>query len=247
MTTNVYDEVKYLLTSDTRWSTQSHDGEWIGYVDDTGYNKIIYDTGMAFLFAGGMEEIDKWKQWIRNGRKDDEIPIDPLARISVLAVNRKTGYLEYSRKALCVQGNFTHKAWFAGTGGDPAKVCWTANRCARRAIDSAALKDPFTGGNATFANRKTGVGNVKKIEAATVADVRQQLKDRGILMHRDNAHAPMLLKDSANDPNVDLAARELASSVMSGSASLSAPFPGMDKPLSPKEIALFRAAMLKNR
>lgn len=250
MTTNVYDQSAALLTSDSRWSTTSDDKNWIAFVDDTGFDKIIYDEQLAFLFAGDLALIDEWKKWVRAGRDDSSIPLgaipnQPTRRVSILQVNIRNGHLEYGEKtALSAVGRQNTKSWFAGTGGYPARECWLANACARKAIGTASTKDPFTGGKVVFYNRKKKAGNVRKEQ--TEASVRQQLKDRGYLMHKDGAIAPVLLTDAANNPNLDPIAKDLVNRVMAGKdVPLTAPFPGMDEPWTDAEQAELRAALIK--
>jgi hypothetical protein len=238
MTTNIYDLKAALLTSDSRWSAKV--GDLIAYVDNTNYDKIVFDKRLAFLFAGDLPEIDLWKSWIIAGRKKLETPPIMHAKMQVIQIDIASG------KVVFQSHNFTSsafgvalKALFAGTGAGFAKACWDVNKCAKTAIVSASVGDARSGGDVKFLKRDTKVTNVTN--SATSADVQEQLKVRGFLMNTNNAQATILVKDAANDASHPGYA--IAQSVMTGAIPLSAPFPGMDEPWSKAKKAEFEAAL----
>lgn len=241
MTTNVYDVKASLLTSDSRWSVDG--GDWIAYVDDTGYDKITFDARLAFLFAGDMAEIDYWKKWVADGRPKNEKPLNHVNRISVLQVDVANGKVVFQRGSF--QGAYfgvskVPLATFGGSGAEPAKICWVDNKCAMKAVSSAIAKDYFSGGETMFYNRANHQSNVTN--SATVADVKQQAKERGQIMNVKNGQLTTTVKDAVNDPS-NPAAQALANVVLSGGASFNAPFPDMDKPWTQEEIEAFDAAL----
>lgn len=238
MTTNVYDNNAALLTSDSRWSREM--GDWVAYVDDTNYDKIVHDNKLAFLFAGELPEINRWKEWILGGRKKDARPILYDTKMSVIQIDVADGKIVF-KSHLFKNTSFgaATKALFAGTGAEPAKECWDVNKCAKTAIVSAAKKDYLSGGYVVFFNRKSRQGNVTN--TATASGLQDQLKERGILMNT-KTQTSMSIKDAAND-TTNTTAQALATAVMSGSINLNAPFPGMDTPWSEQKKTEFEAAL----
>jgi hypothetical protein len=245
MTTNVYDKKVGVLSSDSRWSTDN--GEWIAYVDNTGYDKIAFNGRVGFLFAGDLPPIDEWKTYVANGMKKDTRPqVNTTGllgtRIQVIQVDMQSGDIVFqSHQFLNVAVGLSIKAIFGGTGASFARECWRQNRCAKKAIVSAAIDDMRSGGEVVHLTRsKTGETNVKN--SATARSVNDQLKEKGFIMHTTKKQ-PVLLKDAAND--LTSPAQSFAKAVMSGAAPLTAPFIGMDEPWTKEKLAEFDAALSK--
>lgn len=244
MTTNVLDCINGMLTTDSRWS--SDNGDWLAYVDDTNYDKLAYTSKVGFLFAGDMPPIDEWKRYVANGMKKGTRPVIanawvPGTRVSIIQVELATGRIVFrSHNFLNTSFGVAVRALFAGTGAVPAKVCWDEKKCAITAVASAAREDERSGGTVVYLNRATRANNVTN--TATAEQVREQLKDRGLLMNLTQQQAPVLLKDAANDAS-NPAAQAFAKAVMSGAAPLNAPFPGMDEPWSDEKLAELDAAL----
>lgn len=238
MTTNVCDVSVGMLTSDSRWSRET--GEWIIYVDDTGYDKIVFDAKLAFLFAGDMVNIDAWKQWVVNGRTGP-MPLSYLQRMSVIQVDINTGKVIFqSHQFLNSSFGVSVKALYAGTGAPSAKKCWDTNKCAATAVESAKLDDMLSGGTVVYLNRKTKGTNVTNGKSAS--DVIQQAKEKGMIMHKTSGQAPVPVKVAANDVS-NPAAQAVANLVLSGGVSFSAPFPEIDAPWSEEKVKEFEAAL----
>lgn len=240
MTTNVYDKRAGQLASDSRWSRIS--GEWIIWVDDTGYDKIICDARLGFLFAGELDKIDIWKQWVIAGRKGVK-PLDQLrgGGMSVIQIDLADGEIKFqSHKFLSSTFGVAIKALYAGNGAIFAKTCWDVNKCALKAVDSAKIEDKSSGGTVMHYDRKSKSTNI--VNTASVTDVQQQLKDKGIIMHTKDACEPMSVIDAANDPSNPIQ-QALAQMVVSGGIALSAPFPEMNEPWSDEKIREFEAAL----
>lgn len=238
MTTNVYDVKASLMTSDARWSSKGD--EWIAYVDDTGYDKIVFDKRLVFLFAGDLPEIDLWKSWIISGRKKDDKPALADTKMQVIQVDIATGKIVF-RSHNFANSSFgvVTRALFSGTGAALAKACWDSNKCAKTAISSAVIGDFRSGGTTMYLDRSTKETNVTN--SASAAGVNEQLKNRGFLMNT-NAHKESIsVQEAANDPKHP--GNALAKSVMSGAIPLTAPFPGMDEPWSVAKKKEFEAAL----
>jgi hypothetical protein len=240
MTTNVYDSVAGMLTSDSRWSISK--GDWVAYVEDTAYDKLIYTSKVAFLFAGSMPIIDAWKCYVASGMKKGTRPtLVPGTKISVIQVDMADGKIVFhSNNLLKSSFGASIRAMFGGTGASPAKICWDVNKCATAAIASAAKGDHLSGGTVIFLNRIKRNSNAQN--TATAAQARQILNDRGILMNIATQQTPILLKDAANDP-ANPEAQAIAKDIICGDSPLVAPFPGMDEDWSDEKIAEFEAAL----
>lgn len=239
MTTNVYDKIAELLTCDSRWSIQV--GDWVAYVDDTGYDKLVFDNRLAFLFAGDLPEVNYWKEWIQAGRKKDAKPMLHVDKMSVIQIDMQNGAIVFrSHNFPNTSFGAAMKAIFAGTGAEHAKKCWDKNKCAMTAVKSASIEDALSGGTVVFLNRKTRERNVNN--TVPESGVKLQAKERGILMNTKDANLSIPIKDAANDPT-NAAAQAIAQMVMSGSASFQAPFPGMDTPWTEEKKREFEAAL----
>jgi hypothetical protein len=66
MTTNIYDGNAKIMACDSRWSIPY--GNWVFYLDDSGYEKILRHTSYSLMFA---ERVTKFgfRDWIRSSRK----------------------------------------------------------------------------------------------------------------------------------------------------------------------------------
>lgn len=232
-----------MLSTDSRWS--SDNGDWIAYVDDTGYDKLAFTPQVGFLFAGDMPPIDAWKTYVSRGMKKSERPAPPTVwipgtRVTIIQVALADGRIMFkSHNFANTSFGAATRALFAGTGAEAAKICWDEKKCARTAVETAATKDCRSGGKVVYLDRKTREHNI--VNSATSVSVQDQLKDRGYFMSVTQP-VPVLLKDAANDPS-NPAAQAFAKAVMSGAAPLTAPFPGMDEPWAPEKFGELDAAL----
>lgn len=214
MTTNVYDYGAGVFASDSRWSKII--GDWIVYIDDTGYDKIVFDDTLAMLFAGDMPPIEKWKQWFLNGRISTP-PVAHLKGISICIAEMKTGKFVFDSGHSLRSGD----SRFAGTGAPHAMNCWDMNKDARKAVETATTLDVCSGGKVVYLERISLGTNVANCESHD--RVYEQLKERGMMKNLKETRQPVLLKDAVNDP----VANGIAKQFMSGQNTLCAPFPGM--------------------
>lgn len=234
MTTNVYDVPAGLLTSDSRWSCELDDG-WIAYVDNSGYDKIVYDNQLAILFAGNLAKIDHWKNWFTKNRNGDQP--QEVDGISLIVANIKTGEVIFKTDYLLESTSEKQiDALYSGTGGPYAKDCWQINKCAKKAVETAISVDIFSGGDVSFLHRESSETNVKNSVFAD--EVMALMKERGILMNK-NLQQAVAIKDAANDSS-DPNFQRMAQRVLSGNIELNAPFPGMDQPWTNEKKAELR-------
>lgn len=238
------DRVAGVLSTDSRWSILSNDGEWLAFVDDTDYDKLVCMRSAGFLFAGDLPLIDAWKQYVLAGMKKGTRPeVIQRTKISVIQVDLTTGDIVFqSHKMLRAMFGSAVRAVFAGTGAEPAKDCWDKNKCAVTAITSASAKDKRSGGKVVYLRRSPRGGN--EVNTTTADQVMQIIKDRGFLMNTSNAQPVIVpITTAANDAS-NLVAQAFANEILSGgSAPLSAPFPGMDEPWSDETVAEFERVL----
>src|SRR5471030_312080 len=237
MTTNVYDIAAGLLTSDSRWSFE--EAGWLVYVDDTGYDKLAFDSQLGFLFAGDLGAIDEWKQWVAGGRIVGA-PLNNIDLMPVIVVDMADGSVPFISDYMLKSGNTQVEAWYGGTGGPYAKDCWQVNKCAKTAVVTAKNSDQFSGGAVMHIERITLDTNINNSMSAS--NVNTQCQERGIMINTKSSQGPVLVKDAANDPT-NVVAQEIAKKVLSGAARLGAPFPGMRQPWTQEKKAELAEAL----
>ena len=187
MTTNAIDRNKMIVTSDGRWSiplpNELHPTHVL-YVDDTGFEKITSSEIATLVFAGDSVLISEWKTWFNSERRDlNAIPPTErdtgrgLADINICIIT-PAGRVLFDRGLCLTHGE---NARFAGSGAIFARDCFGKNGCSIRAIDTAGLSDPYTGGTTKYVELHSGISNLTTVEA-TLQEAEQQLNERGLLM-----------------------------------------------------------------
>lgn len=223
MTTNVYCATGGLLASDSRWSFDQDKEYAVLYVDDTGFDKIeVLDTfsgTFGFLFAGSSLLIQHWKNWI-HGSPSSFQDMPPLDKgISVCIVNKQTrAFKQWHGFA------WQTEAYFAGTGYTHALMCWSTNKDAKRAVESAKQRDSSSGGKTLYFELNSGSNNLNKYSAHCSIDIiREAALKRGTVMYRneESVHVP-IADASASDPRI----KELCDKIANGQLHASAPCPG---------------------
>lgn len=237
MTTNVYDLGFGLLTTDSRWSLQ--DGHIIAYVDDTGYDKLVYDNQLAILFAGDLCKIEEWKSWFKAGRIDN--PPTDTTGISMIICNVINGDKVFNSDYL-LESHEGNKlvALYGGSGSSYAKDCWEVNKCAATAVNTAMSYDVKSGGKVVFFNRVDFDNNIDN--STDINDIRNIFIERGMMINT-NTLERVSIKDAANDTND--AFKNMANRVISGNVELSAPFPGMTQPWTNEKKEELKQALNK--
>lgn len=233
MTTTAYDVSAFLMTSDSRWSI-TIGGTKIAYVDDTGFDKIELACGHAFLFAGDSGVIDAWKRYVRSGNGG---AIPGLQGIALLAVNAATkATVVCHGQDIALPDPVSMTASFAGSGARHAALCWMANKCGKKAIDTAKGLDVYTGGDTKFANLESSAHNLRN--DVGVDDLGKQFLAKGVIMYVNGQTQP-IAEAAANDAEV----RQVCEKIAQGSITLSAPCDAMLMKPSDDDIARVQTAM----
>jgi hypothetical protein len=246
MTTNIYDGNSSVMATDSRWSIEY--GSWLLYLDDTGYEKIERLNGMALMFAGHGPKIEEYKIWIHSSPKDFSSMPD-VKGMSVCMVHESSNIVEFQKH----QDIEANNVFCAGSGARPAYSCWLTNKCSQRAVESAKLKDHYSGGEVKYVNFVTSETNITKFypqAQLTIGVISANIIQRGISMkiHATPKGTPDLPfpkagMDSAND---DEAPREkMAALVASGELSATAPCDGMHSDWSEDDKGNFKRALGK--
>lgn len=205
MTTNVIDLKNGASATDSRWSYQS--SEFIIFIDDVGFEKIVTVNGYAFTFAGNGDLIQSWKTWIKNGRRDFP-PVETLTdrqrSIVVSIVNMKTRHVDLDW-GVAIK---LPEARFAGSGAIQASVCWNQNCDAVKAVNSAMAVDKFSGGTVKYLDFESGSNNLS--ETATIADVGRLLGTKGNVMYTNKSKLIPVKEAAVLDANVAAAVEQLS-------------------------------------
>lgn len=227
MTTNVYDLPKGILASDSRWSGDA-DG-YLFVVDDVGYEKIVFDSMLAFLFAGDLGIIDIWKCWFYGGRNNAIPNVNDKLSMCVVDISTGTVRKDHGIKLLSP----CNLARFAGTGSPHALQCWTTNKDPIRSVQTACSLDMKSGGKVNYLNRITKENNVK--DYATVDKVLNSflLKGEMIMLNGNQKQAPVPIREAIKDSSANDAFNKV---MKGGGASICAPFIGMGTPWTEAEI-----------
>lgn len=217
MTTNVYDLNARTLASDSRWSFRQKDDNGavisIAYVDDTDFDKIEIHETYSFIFAGSSKLIDDWKQWIRSPNKN-VLPRPPtIDDFSICWADNGTGeiWFEHGQK---ISDKYYR---FAGTGAYPAYMCWSVNKDALRAVKSAAVGDPYSGGSVKYLNINTKKHNVN--QAGLYESINQSILKKGFVMYTSSTQIVPIQDAAQHDSKI----KDLVSRIANGSASADAP------------------------
>lgn len=246
MTTNIFDGNSLVMATDSRWSIEY--GSWLFYLDDTGYSKILRLNGMALMFAGYGKKIQEYKDWIRSNPSDFSAQPD-VKGMSVCMIEEATGSVEVKEE----QDIDTNNVLCAGSGARPAYGCWTTNKCSMRAVESAKLVDPCSGGDVRYVNCSTSATNVLDYfaeEQLTIETISSNIINRGIAMKirttpmgTPDLPFPKAAGDAANEEQI--ARTEVASLVASGKLSANAPCDGMHNDWSEDSKKNFQRALGK--
>lgn len=239
MTTNVTDLNAAQMACDSRWSVLHP--EFILYIDDTGFDKIVNVRDHAYMFAGNGKLIHLWKEWLASGTRGaagrPPVKSDGVA-IAVCIVNMPSSIVTLDvGQDIKHPDNLAPKAFFAGSGAIHAHTCWNVNGDAMRAVETAKTTDICSGGEVKYLEFSTGANNVTN--ASSIDDVHNMLVTRGWVMHHNKpgqaVSAPVA---AANDAEV----KKVLTQIASGTLSASAPCDAMYRDWTPEELeALDRA------
>ncbi|MBF8726136.1 hypothetical protein [Pseudomonas putida] len=177
-----------MLTSDSRWSIESFDekSNLVAYVDDTGFDKLAVSPQFAMVFAGNARLIEEWKAWFAApvlalaNRPATMINLagGKQASVTIGLVEKSTGEMRFSAGMFM---SHREKARFSGSGAQYAKDCYAVNGCGMKAVNSAAVKDHFTGGETKYIQLRTGSMNLS-ILPGSKQDMINAMQQRGFVM-----------------------------------------------------------------
>ncbi len=238
MTTNVYDKTKFLVTTDSRWSIITDIG--VIYVDDTGFDKIETAKDHAFVFAGNSAVIQNWKDYIRGSQSGQPLSRPSAKGISLLVAKLGSGsFVEAYGQDIGLPNKLRPTVSFAGTGAHPAALCWIANKCGRRAIDSAKSRDYYSGGEVMYLELDTRNSNLRNDRNAD--KLSEAFLEKGMIMYTPGltaASVPLALA-AESDPRV----AEWMQKIAEGAVEIQAPCDSMFAEPTEEEDARLDAAM----
>jgi len=246
MTTNIFDGNSSVMASDSRWSIEY--GSWLLYLDDTGYDKIERFNGTALMFAGHGLKIQEYKIWIHSEPADFS-GMPETKGMSVCMVDEATGSVAFQKH----QDIESNNVFCAGSGARPAYSCWLTNKCPKQAVESAKLKDCYSGGEVKYVNFstfETNIANYHSQAQLTIEAISANIIKRGISMkiHTTPKGTPDLpfLKAGMDPANDEEPPREkMAALVASGDLSATAPCDGMHSDWSEDDKEKFKSALGK--
>jgi hypothetical protein len=93
MTTNIYDGNAKIMACDSRWSIPY--GNWVFYLDDSGYEKILRHTSYSLMFA---ERVTKFRL-SRTGfdQAKDASGMPPVKGMAVCMVQDTSGDIAFAK------------------------------------------------------------------------------------------------------------------------------------------------------
>lgn len=219
MTTNVLDRVVGALATDSRWSQRQ--GRWLVYVDDTSFHKIEFTASTVFMFAGKGFRIQQWKDWIKAGAAQQNIP--DFDGICICAVDIASEVIRICEGLPIVRDG----AVFGGSGAVHAFSCWETNKDVKRCIDTAKTLDPATGGLTRHFAFKSQAHNLTSniFGEISIADVDRAILTRGMVMDTSNTYGLQYKLSDLAASNDEV--RDLKSKIASGELSADAPSDAM--------------------
>ncbi|MEY8688344.1 MAG: hypothetical protein AB9M53_00510 [Leptothrix sp. (in: b-proteobacteria)] len=193
-------------------------------MDDVDFHKIELWGYAAFMFAGKGDRIEEWKTWIRSDPTSSANRPD-TKDIAVCMVNMEEPAILFQHGMDISKED----GLFAGSGARFAVECWSTNKDAQRAVRSAMVADPCSGGEVrfvTFSPRKHNLGGIHPT-TANLAAVNNAIMLRGNVVYTSQqtpGQPPFKLSElAANDASL----QELQSKIASGHVVPEAPCDGM--------------------
>jgi len=184
VTTNAIDRKQLVIASDSRWSYVENG--YLIYVDDVDFDKIVWRQSGAMICAGSGVLIDAWRSWFLAPMPSLNAPPTEFLKpngetesLMVTVFQARTGAVLFSCGWYLP---FDDVAYFAGTGAEHAHRCFSNNRCAKRAVQSAAQDDPCTGGATKFVELVSGTHNLSPVQKS-LNDIVDVLLTKGKAMN----------------------------------------------------------------
>lgn len=236
MTTNVTDLKAGKMACESRWSVSKPD--FVLYIDNTGFDKIVLHGRSALMFAGNGRLIQEWKDWLHSKPANSK-GHPPVNGVAVCIANMTSSVVMFDRgQDIKRPSEEAPVALFAGSGAYHAHTCWTVNADALKAVESAKNVDLFSGGDVKhviFACGSHNVGNT-----ATIDDVHQMLVMKGTVMYHKNPKVGSpVLEAAANDKEL----QKVVDAITSGALSADAPCDSMYSAWSAQEVRALETAL----
>jgi hypothetical protein len=237
MTTNVYDGTAGMVATDSRWSQTW--GEFFFYIDDSGFDKLEIVGDFVLMFAGRGEGIRDWKIWLHSGPTGSQgQPAHDGISVCMIRVTDKAVTFCAGQDIVKDGGHF------AGTGSHFAYSCWSANKDARRAVETAKVMDFCTGGEVKYFDLTTRAHNLHYIGQQDYAGMLRALNNRGTIMSiKAEAKEPARFTVKQAAASNDAKLREVAAKVASGDIRPEAPCDSMHTPWTEDQKKAFNVAL----
>jgi len=228
MTTNVRDSLSHVMAADSRWSVPlaPFGLEKILYVDEADYQKIITFGNSVFMFAGLCSSIDAWKYAIAlasYSAKSVDWATLPRTGLCISVVEMQTGNVLFE-----INHPISYpQCSFAGSGADFAVGCWSINRDAIRAVNTAKASDIYSGGVVRYHRHLTGENNFGFDKS--LRELIAKFSERGYIVNTATHNDPVPISEAIKQEPI---LRSVLQQMAQGNISPSAPFDGMEKPWS---------------
>lgn len=207
MTTNAVDWLDRQVSSDSRWSYEMSDNEFL-FVDDASYDKLAVRGDICLVFAGSGLLIEWWKVWFHDPAGPDEEKMPPtnlqindhLLEASICMISTADGAVLFD-DGMAIR--IANEARFSGSGSRLAADCWKQNKCVKTAVGTACSSDPHSGGETKFLVLGTGSNNLSPVTAESLSmdtTVYTELQKRGFHMDKvTNIITPIAEHQGAQD------------------------------------------------
>ena len=234
MTTNVFDRSKDILACDSRWS--GSEGGYLFYVDNVGYEKIVFDSRIALLFAGDLDIIDAWKAWFKSGRYAPAP--HTTGKLSLCIVDLMDGSVPVDHGMKL--DSACKLARFAGTGSPHALNAWSTHGDALLSVETACSLDMQSGGNVAHLSRVTKENNLNNVSSAQ--ELLNSFLPNGemIMLNGNQKQSPVKISEGIKDPAANEAFHKMMAGGLSG---VCAPFTGMGTPWTEEEVSKLYATL----
>lgn len=221
MTTTVCDMGSRVLATDSRWSWETETA--ILYVDDVGFEKMLFAEGAVYQFAGNSAVIQAWKDFMST-QPGSTLERPTLDGISLLVYDVNQHEIVLAHNCFSIDDPAKSSvSIFSGTGMVHALPAWAVHRCAYRAVEHAVSMDPFSGGPTKFFEPNDRRHNL--MDVIRVGDINKALPLKGYVMTKPTVETKLgepvpASEAAANDPGI----REVVERIAQGQLAPSAPF-----------------------
>lgn len=223
MTTTVCDMGRRVLATDCRWSWQTP--EAILYVDDVGFEKMLYTGDAIYQFAGNSAVIQEWKDFMSTepGSSTHRPTLDGISLVVYDVIGHQIVLAHNCFNIADPENQARAVSIFSGTGMVHALPAWSIHRCAYKAVEHAVAMDPFSGGPTKFFETNDCTHNL--MDVIRVDGINRALPLKGYVMTKPNVETKLgepvpASEAAANDPAI----RDVVEKIAQGELAPSAPF-----------------------